>query len=864
MRSKRLSAALLALLMLIALSAAGRAEAVPPDGEASAQVEPEVGLADDAGDTGLTVEYEAADGVEYGGEPADDALLSDDGAATLGEADAADGGLLIEATAILSAGYVAVAPDAPVYADAERTQALGAFSEGAAVYAEPTDADGLMLRVRFDTDQTRGWNEPVVTGYVQSADALAYTEAESEALRQALEADARTRYLDGVAIPCAAFSAAAGGPAAAVGAGLGVAPRTQEEIQAFVNAHPAYRNQVNLYQVAPTDKPYAAGKLSAVNQRSALNLVCQLRYIAGLGADLSLLTEQEDAMGATALVIRLYSDQYRAQHGSDILSHYPGRASALSDAVYDGLYAAGYVGAGRANIAMGYTVTNALLAYMSDADDVNIKTVGHRRWILNPEMGRTVFGANGRFSAMYAHDLSAGGGESRVAWPAQQMPLEYFNASDPWSLSYGRVLNADKISVTLVRVRDSRAWTFSSASADGAFFVENSGYGQRGCVIFRPSGLGQIAAGDTFNVSVTDDEAGEVTRYTVRFFSLDLSACEALETLTNVAAVRTPDGCEVSWGGVSGAQGYYVLRRAADEENFHIVADVTGDAYRDAAAPADQPCYYQVYGHTADRTSRAAIAVPARTIAPESVSLGSGATLTVYRNRTLQLTATLAPANAMAGLTWKSSRKKVATVDENGLVTPVKKGTAVISVTTDNGKQASVKVKVVDPPRAASVTLNYSGAVVLNVGESLQLTAAVAPAEADQAVTWKSNRAKIAGVSASGLVTAQKAGTATITARSASGKKARLTVRVADPYAPDSVTLSAGGTVTLKVGQTLKLDAVLAPATARTTLAWSSSGRRVAAVDAEGNVTALRRGTATITVRTANGKKARVKIRVVK
>ena len=873
MRSNRVLAALLALLLLISAAPAALMEAVEPEWDEAWQVEPEVGLADDAGDTGLTVEYEDAvenedageDEIVYGSEPLDDAVLSDDGVAAL-DGDATDEGALeIEALAIEAAGYVAVAPEAPVYADAARTQAIGVFPEGAAVYAEPTGDSGMMLRIWFDTEAARGWNEAILTGYVQSADCLAYTEAEAEAFRQQLAADARTRCQDGVAIPCVAFTAVNFAVSAGESSvGLGVTAHTQAEIQAFVNSHPAYPNQINIYSTAANDNPYAYGKLSPVNQQSALNLVNQFRYIAGLGSDLTLLTGQEEAMGATSLVLRLYSEQYKSQYGSDILTHYPGRAAAIADASYDSLYAAGYAGAGRSNIAMGYTVTNSLLAYMADSDDNNIKTVGHRRWILNPKMGATAFGANGRFSAMYAHDQSAAGGQTKVAWPAQEMPVEYFSANDPWSISYGRTLNADKVTVTLVRVRDSKTWSFSTAKADGVFYVENSGYGQRGCVIFRPSDLGEFAVNETFNVSVNDAEAGELTRYTVHFFSLDMTACQALDTITTVSAVKTPTGSELSWNGVSGAQSYYICRRASTEAYYRIVADVSGTSYKDTAVSADADYYYQIYGHTANRTSRAAIAVMAKPVPPDSVALNHTGTITIYRNQTLQLSASFAPANAMARLTWKSSKKKYATVDANGLVTPVKKGTTIISVTTDNGKQASVKVKVINPPKATKVLLNHSGTVMLNVGDTLQLSGTVLPAQADQRITWKTGSKKIATVSDTGLVKALKAGKVTITAKSASGKKARVTFRVVDPYAPDAVALSASGTVTLHVGETLKLDATLAPATARTVFSWSSSRKRVASVDDTGVVRALRRGKATITVKTANGKKARVKIKVVK
>ena len=832
--------------------------------------EAEVSLAgDDAmADTGLTAEYPDAPEGEYiyGEEPLEsEIVLEGDGVAAAGdgEVEEEETGLEILALPITTTGYVTVAAEAPVFLDAAQTQAIGVFPEGAVVYAEPANEEGALVRVTFDTEETRGWNGDFVTGYVLSADALAFTEEENAAFAQALAADARTRYLGGVAVSCVSFVAVDYAVLAEENAvGLGVAAHTQAEIQAFVNAHPAYRNQLNLYSVAASDAPYAAGKLSPVNQQSALNMTNQLRYIAGLNAELGLFPEQEDAMGMTALVLRLYSEQYKAQTGKDILTHYPGRAAAIADPGYDALYTAGYNGAGRSNIAMGYTVTSALLAYMSDADDTNIKTVGHRRWILNPAMGKTVFGANGRFSAMYAHDLSGAGGQTKVAWPAQEMPLQYFSANDPWSVSFGRALNADRVSVSLIRVRDGRTWNFSSAAADGNFAVENSAYGQKGCVIFRPSGLDGFVEGDTFNVSITDGETGELTRYTVHFFLLDLTACDPLDTLTDVTAQKTPTGNVLNWSAVAGAQSYYVCRRASSDNYYQIIADVPAPGYVDGAVDVNASYYYQVYAHDASRTSRSAVSVEARRIEPESVALNHSGTVKLYRNAQLQLNAVFAPAGASAALTWKTSKAKYATVDGNGLVTAVKNGTTIISVTTDNGRQASVKVKVISPPKAKKVNLNVGGTVTLNVGDTLQLYGSVEPIEADQAITWRTSRKKVAGVTASGLVTALAAGKATITAK-ARGKSAKVKVVVVDPFAPTGVALSATGTVTMKVGETLVLGATLAPDTARTVLTWKTSAKRVAAVDGNGVVTALRRGSATITVRTANGKRAKVRIKVV-
>ncbi len=878
----RLTALLLALMTLLtSVPAALTEDAIPTPPEAEEAwideaeedwaVEPEVGLAEDAGDTGLTIEFEDADVAD---EAFDEAELPADepdeesAVEALDDEEADEGAPEILAIEAITAGYVAVAPEAPIYADIERTRAIGVFPDGAPAYVEAVEAGGALLRIRFDTEDSRGWDEAIPSGYALAEDVLAYTEAEAEALASALAADSRTRYIDGAAIPCVRFTAVDFAVMAPgdVSVGLNVTAHTQAEIQAFVDAHPAARNQHNLFRVAPCDEPFAPGKLSAVNQQSALNLVNQFRYIAGVGSNVGLLSDQEDTVAAAALVLRLYSDQYKAQNGKEILTHYPGRAAALSDASYDALYSQGYTGAGRSNIAMGYTVTNSLLAYMSDSDASNIKTVGHRRWILNPTLGKTVFGANGKFSAMYAHDLSGAGGQSKVAWPAQEMPLQYFNARDPWSISYGRALTADQISVSLVRVRDGKTWRFSTAQSNGDFYVENSGYGQRGCVIFRPDDLDKIAEGDTFNVTVSDGAAGETTRYTVRFFSLNTASCEPLALTENVTAVKTLDGNELGWSAVPGAQGYYVCRRPSSSAYFQIVADVSATSYRDTDVSVEKDYYYQIYAHDASRTSRSAVNLMAKPIEPTAVKLDRTGTVKIYRNQTLQLSVGYEPAKAMASqLTWKSSKKKIATVSATGLVTPLKAGSTVISVTTDNGKKASVKVKVLNLPKPKKVTLSAKGTVKLNIGETLQLSGTVTPALASQKLKWSSNKKKVASVSGVGLVTAVKPGTATITAKTSNGKYARVKIKVVDPLAPTSVALNYQGTVTLHKGETLNLVATLSPDYAQSKITFSSSRKSVASVNSKsGVVTAKRRGTATITVKTANGKKAKVKIKVVK
>ena len=116
---------------------------------------------------------------------------------------------------------------------------------------------------------------------------------------------------------------------------------------------------------------------------------------------------------------------------------------------------------------------------------------------------------------------------------------------------------------------------------------------------------------------------------------------------------------------------------------------------------------------------------------------------------------------------------------------------------------------------------------------------------------------------ADGTVTGMAEGTAMVTVKTYNGKKASVKIRVVDPYKPTGVKLDHTGTVVLNKGETLQLAATLSPETAQSELKWTTSNKRYATVGADGTVTGVAKGTATITVKTYNGKKATVKIRVV-
>ena len=143
----------------------------------------------------------------------------------------------------------------------------------------------------------------------------------------------------------------------------------------------------------------------------------------------------------------------------------------------------------------------------------------------------------------------------------------------------------------------------------------------------------------------------------------------------------------------------------------------------------------------------------------------------LHSGETLALTATVSPANATnKRVTWSSSNQDVATVDENGVVTAKTEGTATITATTaDGGKKATCTVTV-SYVLVTGVSLSQTSAAI-EVGETLKLTATIAPENASyKGVTWSSSNETIATV-ADGVVTGKTAGMTTIKVTTVDGKK---------------------------------------------------------------------------------------------
>ena len=179
-----------------------------------------------------------------------------------------------------------------------------------------------------------------------------------------------------------------------------------------------------------------------------------------------------------------------------------------------------------------------------------------------------------------------------------------------------------------------------------------------------------------------------------------------------------------------------------------------------------------------------------------------------------------------------------------------------------NANEMLVQTEVEIPKVAVSgITLNNS-TLSLTTGQNFTLQAMLSPSNAtNKEVTWESSDAGVAAVSKDGVVTAKKAGKATIVAKAAdeSGKYASCVVTVTEAKKEvTGVTLNKSS-LNLGVGGSEVLSATVLPADATNKqVTWLSSTPSVATVSQSGVVTGVKEGTTQISVITAEGSKTAI------
>lgn len=461
--------------------------------------------------------------------------------------------------------------------------------------------------------------------------------------------------------------------------GIHVAYRSKEDIRKYVKENGATLSDPLEFAKNPaTEVPYDPGSLSDSTQQAALKMLNQMRFIAGISGQVELSDSLCGYAQAGAFL----------NYVNDELTHTPKKPAGMEEA----LYQAGWKGAGSSNISWaswkGCSLNETIaLSWLEDGDSSNISRVGHRRWLLNPQMGKTGFGAvsgsNGTYSSVYVFDQSnSAAPETGVAWPAQTMPTEYFNTKFPWSISMGSELNESQVKVKLARISDNREWNFSSASSDGEFYVNNGGYGQKGCIIFRPR-EGDIKAyedGDSYKVEIT---AGtQQVSYTVDFFDMEEKPAEVkLESITaEYKGTPVAEGASIHKSDI-------VVTGIYTDGSEKEVTDFTILPYTITAGSNTVTVQYQEKTAEIKVTGTAA----AKEVTVQFHWELNKTNVSVRQGKTVRLSVK-GPKNT--DIVWKTSNKRIAAVSAKGIVKAKKPGTAVVSAVTPDGSVMTCKVKV--------------------------------------------------------------------------------------------------------------------------------------------------------------------------
>lgn len=249
--------------------------------------------------------------------------------------------------------------------------------------------------------------------------------------------------------------------------------------------------------------------------------------------------------------------------------------------------------------------------------------------------------------------------------------------------------------------------------------------------------------------------------------------------------------------------------------------------------------------HSATCTVTVKQHVTSVSISPSSLSLHNGQTST--------LNATVLPSDATdKTLSWKSSDVSVATVDDSGNVTGIGRGRTTVTATSRDGELES-KCEVEVRQLAEEISIDESD-VTLYTGESAELSATVLPEDtSDKTVQWSSSNTAVATVDQNGIITAIKAGTATIKATSTDGSNVSASCTVTVLQHVNGIAFSSPS-LNLPIDETLVLKPEFLPADASNRqVIWEVADENILQIDDSGKLTPLSLGTTTVTATTVEG-----------
>ena len=240
---------------------------------------------------------------------------------------------------------------------------------------------------------------------------------------------------------------------------------------------------------------------------------------------------------------------------------------------------------------------------------------------------------------------------------------------------------------------------------------------------------------------------------------------------------------------------------------------------------------------------------------------------TAFVGQTLDLSKaiTLTPADAAdKSLRWESSSTTIATIDQNGVLTPLASGKVTITVSSVAVPEVSAKCDVTIKVPAPTAVTAEPAELNMHVGEKTTVKVNVLPQGANMTVSYSIDNTNVATVSAKGLITAKALGKAVLTIATTANADIKTSVDInVTPYEVENISFPQTKLQVAK-GGTLQLQPVVTPQEALTDneLTFKSADESIATVSSTGLVTGIAEGSTLITAAAGN-KQTSVTIEVV-
>lgn len=232
---------------------------------------------------------------------------------------------------------------------------------------------------------------------------------------------------------------------------------------------------------------------------------------------------------------------------------------------------------------------------------------------------------------------------------------------------------------------------------------------------------------------------------------------------------------------------------------------------------------------------------------PSQINIVNG-DLELEPDDVVELIAEVSPNDAtIKTVRWSTSDTAIASIDDNGMLTAISPGTAIITATsTDNGIQGTIFVTVKTIP-VERVDWNVEENIIIGINEQIAASAKAYPDKAtNKTVEYEIGDESIVSY-VDGIIKAKNYGKTTIIAKSVDGPYAEINVEV-KYVMPERIELSVNE-LSVSVGETKKVDAKVSPENAENKdIYWViiDDEEPKVSIDAEGNITGLQAGVTTV------------------